>query len=138
MTIFATDSQRLSTVIKYELEPSFGYCRDVVTVNDAAQTYKVGTVLGLVTATGKYKLQDASAVDGSQTAAAIFMADTLGLSHELAIAATTDTPVLVLTRGPAIVAKGALVMGAGTTTAPQKAAVYASLKALGIIAETTI
>lgn len=138
MTIFATDSQRLSTVVKYELEPNLAVCREVVTVNDAAQTYKVGAVLGKITASGKFKLQDAAAVDGSQTAAAIYIGDILGFSRELAILGATDTKVLVLARGPAIVAKGALTVGAGTTTAPQLQAVYDALKAVGISAETTV
>ena len=138
MSVFATDSARLSTVVKYELEPNLGVCREVVVINDAAQNLKVGTVLGKVTATGKFKLQDAASADGSQTAAAIYIGDILGLSHDLAIPGATDTKVLVLARGPAIVAKGALIVGAGTTTAPQLQSVYDALKAVGIYAETTI
>ena len=138
MSVFATDSNRLSTVVKYELEPQESVCREVVTVNDAAQTYKVGAVLGKVTATGKYKLQDAASADGSQVAAGIVIGGVLGFSGDLAITATTDTQVLILARGPAIVAKGALSFGAGTSTAPQKQAVYDALKALGISAETTV
>jgi len=138
MTVLATSSNRFSTVVKYELAPEVRYCRDVVVVNDAAQTYKVGTVLGKVTATGKYKLQDASSADGSETAAAVVIADAQGNSYDMAIPATTDTNVLALTRGPAVVSKDALVMGAGTDTTNEKNAVYASLKALGIIVETTI
>lgn len=139
MSVFATDSNRISTVVKYELEPSYGVCRDVVTVNDAAQTYKVGAVLGKVTAGGKYKLQDAAAVDGSQIAAAIFLGGAAPSNFgDTIIVATTDTPVLVMTRGPAIVAMGTLSFGAGTSTAPQKLAVYTSLRALGIQVEATV
>jgi hypothetical protein len=46
MSVIATFSNRLSTVVKYELEPTMAICRSAVIVNDAASTYKVGTVLG--------------------------------------------------------------------------------------------
>lgn len=138
MSVFATDSNRLSTVVKYELEPNLGVCREVVTLNDVAQTLKIGAVLGKVTATGAYKLQDSSAADGSDVAVAIFLSNQAGNFGDLVVVAATDTKVLVLRRGPAIVAKGALTFGAGTTTDVQKQAIYDALKALGISAETTI
>jgi hypothetical protein len=136
MTVIATDSTRFSAVVKHEYEPQLGYCRDVVTVNDAAQTLKVGTVLGKVTATGKYKVQDAAAADGSQNAAAVLIADSAGLSGDITLANATDTKVLVLTRGPVIVSKDALTMGAGTNLDAEKQAVYDALKALGILCES--
>jgi hypothetical protein len=136
MTVIATDSTRFSAVVKHEYEPQLSYCREVVTVNDAAQTLKVGTVLGKVTATGKYKVQDAAAVDGSQNAAAVLIADVAGNSGDITLANATDTKVLVLARGPVIVSQAALVMGANTDTNGEKQAVYDALKALGIICET--
>lgn len=135
MSVIATDSTRFSAVVKFEFEPSLSYCREVVTVNDSAQTLVVGTVLGKVTATGKYKVQDASASDGSEVAAAVLIADSLGLSRDIALAGSTDTSVLVLARGPVILSKAGLTMGAGTDTTNEKNAVYASLKALGMICE---
>jgi hypothetical protein len=233
MTVLATSSNRFSTVVKYELAPEVRVCRDVLTVNDAAATFKVGAVLGryvaspvgtsaaaagntgngamgaitvtsnanlqlgnytvkitkaaanagdfalrdpqgkvvgtgtvgvafsqagfaftladgatdfvvgdtftiAVTGTEKYKLQDAAATDGSDVAKAVFIADAAGNSGDTAIPANTDTLVLAITRGPVIVAQDALTFGANTDTTAEKNAVYASLKALGIIAETTI
>jgi hypothetical protein len=136
MSVFATDSTRFSAVVKHEYEPSIGTCRDVVTVNDSAVTLRVGAVLGKVTATGKYKLVEATAVDGSQVAAAIVIADSLGNSGDIALAATTDTQVLVLTRGPAIVSSAYLQFGASVDTNSEFIAQYAALKALGIVVET--
>jgi hypothetical protein len=72
----------------------------------------VGTVLGKVTGTGKYKVCQTNAVDGSQTPAAIYIADGLGLSGPLTLAAATDTKAIVLARGPAIVADIGLAFGA--------------------------
>lgn len=55
-TVIGPENQRYS-VVKYELEPALAITREAVTVNEAAaKTYQIGTVLGLVTATGKYKI----------------------------------------------------------------------------------
>jgi len=132
MPIIATDTFRLSHLVKRELWPEQGYTRAVVTVNEAAaKTYAVGTVLGKVTASGKYKIAVQTAVDGSQTADAIVLGD-------YSIAATTDTKVLVLVRGPAIVSKAALVLDATYDTDAKKAAVYAALEAKGVLTNETI
>ena len=131
MAVFATDSQRFSNVVKFEFEPAIGTCRESIVINDAAATLTVGAVLGVVTATGKYKVSKSAAADGSQVPAAVLIADVLGLSHDIALAANTDTKALVLARGPAIVSGPALQLGTGTTLA----AATTALKALGIIVE---
>lgn len=138
MAIIATESNRFSNVVKHEYDPATAYCRDVVTVNDAAATFKVGAVLGKVTATGKYKLVTVAAADGSEVASAVVIADANGNSGDVTIPATTDTKVLVLTRGPVIVSKSMLQLGADVDTDAEKLVVYNALKAVGIIAETTI
>jgi hypothetical protein len=126
MTVFATEARRLSNVVKKELWPETAYCRLVVTVNETtAKQYVPGTVLGKVTANGKYKIAVQTASDGSQVADAIVMG-------EVSIAANTDTKVLVLIKGPAEVSKGGLVLDASYDTAPELAAVYAALEAKGI------
>lgn len=122
---FATEAKRLSNVVKQELWPETGYTRAVVTVNDAAATLVPGTVLGKVTATGKYKVAVQTSDDGSEVADAIVM-------QEIAVPATTDTKVLVLIKGPAIVSKAGLVLDASYNTAGELAAVYAALEAKGI------
>lgn len=122
MSVFATDSTRLSDVVKFEFEPQLGYCRESVILNDSATTLKVGTVLGKVTATGKYKVCLSAAVDGSQTPAAVYIADVTGVSHDLAVANATDTKILVLARGIAILSDAGLTLGTGTTSAAVKTA----------------
>lgn len=125
MPVIATEAKRLSNVVKQELWPETGYTRAVVTVNDVAATLVPGSVLGKVTATGKYKVAVQTATDGSEVADAIVM-------QEIAVPATTDTKVLVLIKGPAIVSKAGLVLDATYNTAPELAAVYAALEAKGI------
>ena len=131
MTVVATSVHTLSNVVKHEYGADFAYCRELVTVNDAAGTLAVGTVLGKITASGKYVRAVQTAVDGSAVAAAVVW-------EAKAIPATTDTQVLCLVRGPSGVSKGGLVLDATYDTAPEKAAVYASLNALGIQTLDTI
>lgn len=132
MATIATDTLRKSNLVKQELFPEQGFNYDVVTVNEAAiKTYAVGTVLGKVTASGKYKICVQTAVDGSQTAAALVVGDQT-------IPATTDTKVLAMVRGPAIVSKDALVLDASHDLQAEKDAIYASLTALGILVAPTV
>lgn len=129
--LIATENFRLSNVLKHEYEPSLGYCRETVVINDAAADLKIGTVLGVVTATGKYKVCVQTATDGSQNAAAVLMEDKT-------IANSTDTKVLALVRGPAIVSKSGLVLDASFDQDTEKAAAYASLAAKGIVASDAV
>ena len=131
MTVIATDATRLSNLVKHELWPETGYCRKEVIVNEAAaKSYVVGTVLGKVTATGKYKIAVETAVDGSKVAAALVI-------EAQSIPATTDTKVVVLVKGPAEVSKDALVLDTTYNDNTKKQAVYDSLEALNINVLTT-
>lgn len=84
----------------------------------AGQNLVRGAVLGKITASGKYTLSLAAAVDGSQVPAAILVDDT--------DASAADKGVLVYTRGD-FIASG-LTLGAGHTAA----SVHAATKDLGI------
>ena len=125
MTLIATEAKRLSNVVKQELFPETGYCRLAVTYNGTAATLVPGTVLGKVTADGKYKIAVQTATDGSEVADAIVMV-------EQTVAATTDTKVLCLVKGPAIVSKDGLILDASYNLDAEKAAVYAALEAKGV------
>ncbi len=125
MPLIATEAKRLSNVVKQELFPETGYCRLAVTYNGTAATLVPGTVLGKVTADGKYKIAVQTATDGSEVADAIVMV-------EQTVAATTDTKVLCLVKGPAIVSKAGLILDATYNLDAEKAAVYAALEAKGI------
>lgn len=140
MAVIATDSQRLSNVIKkYDAPNNPELFNDVLVVNQAAQTtMKVGTVLGKITASGKYIVAKETAVDGSKVPAAIFIGDANGLAQDTVIAATTDTNVLALVRGKVVVSKDALFLDATYDDNTKKATAYAALKALGIFVEATV
>lgn len=125
MAVIATDKTRLSHVLKAELYPELAYCRTVVTVNDTAQTLELGTVLGKVTANGKYKVAVETAVDGSKVGAGIVI-------EAKTIANGVDTQVLVLTRGPATVSKAGLVIAASYDNGTKLGVLYADLEAKGI------
>lgn len=132
MAVISTENFRLSNLVKYELEPSLAYCREVVTANEASETeYVIGTALGKVTADGKFKVSDEAAVDGSETVDALVIED-------VTVAAATDTSVLVLKRGPAIVSKDAIVLDASYDDNAKKQAAYDALEALGILVNTTV
>ena len=131
MTVQFVDTSRFSNLVKGELWPHTGFCRKEVVVNEAAaKTYAVGTVLGKVTATGKYKIAVETAVDGSKVAAAVVISDA-------SIGAAVDTKLVVLVKGPAEVSQGALVLDATYDDNTKKGVVYASLEALNINVLTT-
>ena len=127
-----TRTTRLGAVLQFEERPEYGYCRKVVTVNEeTAKNYVVGTVLGKVTADGKYKVLEATAVDGSKDFGGIYTGSPDG--HDVqAIPASTDVEVVILYRGPAGVGDGYLVFGESVDTAGEKEAVYAQMDAVGI------
>ena len=131
MTVIAQDTSRFSNLVKGELWPHTGFCRKEVVVNEAAiKTYAVGTVLGKVTATGKYKIAVETAVDGSKVPAALVISDA-------SIAAATDTKLVVIVKGPAEVSQGALVLDATYDDNTKKGVAYAALEALNINVLTT-
>lgn len=132
MPLIATDTPRLSHLVKHEYEASMGFCREAVTGSNAtATTWLVGTVLGKITATGKYIVAKETAVDGSKVPAAVVI-------EEKTLAAATDTKVLTIARGAAILSKGALILDATYNDATKLAAAYAALEAKNILINETI
>jgi hypothetical protein len=122
-----TMERTLGDVLKHEYNPNT--CREVLTLLTGT-SYLVGHVLGKITASGKYTLCNPAAADGSQTAAAVVLFDTDASGGD------KTSPLLV--RGPAILAKNQLRFHANVDTQPEKDAIYASLKALGIIVQDDV
>lgn len=87
------------------------------------QKLSAGTVLGKITASGKFTILAPAASDGSQTAAAIL--------HDNVDATAADKSATVLVRD-AEVNTAELTFPVGIT-APQRAAALASLAAAGVI-----
>ena len=132
MPIIATDTKRLSALVKHEYEPSLGFCRNVVTVNEAAASdYVIGTVLGKITASGKYVAAKETATDGSKVPAAVVL-------ENKSIAAATDTKVLAAVRGQMILSKAEVVLDATYNTDAKKATALAALEALGILVNDAV
>lgn len=131
MAILAVDNQRKSNVVKFEAYPELGFHQERAIINDVAATIKAGTVMGKVTATGKWKVAKQAASDGSQNASGVYVGNLLGDFVDMTVAATTDTPALILVRGPVILANGTvagqgLIWDATFTTQAQKDAAFAA------------
>jgi Bacteriophage lambda head decoration protein D len=131
MSIVSIENQTLSNLVKRQLWNDTNYNSEVVTINDSAATLQIGTVLGKVTATGKYKVAIQSAVDGSQVADAVVERVTI-------VPNATDTLILTISRGPCSISKGALILSSTYSTQAMKDIVYASLTAKGMQVLETI
>jgi len=107
-------------------EAARDYCREVVTIatGGANPVLEPGTVLGKITASGKYAAHDPAAVDGTETVVAVLWGN--------ADATAADVDAVVLLRGPAIVNNNDLVF-AGTPTGPEITAAHVALAAVGIL-----
>ncbi|KRG85652.1 head decoration protein [Stenotrophomonas sp. CW117] len=116
-----TEGLNLGDLLKYEA-PNL-YSRDQITVG-AGQNLPLGTVVGLVTATGKLKQIDPSATDGSQYAAGVLM--------QAVDATLIDREDGLMLARHAIVADHALAWPAAITSA-EKLAAIAQLKSLGVL-----
>jgi hypothetical protein len=119
----------LGDLLKFELNAS--YCRETVTLK-AGTNYALGAVLGRITATGKYRLSPAAQVVGdesAETALAVLIAPV--------DATAADRTGLVIARGPAFVAKAALVFDASVDQPAEKTAKHAQLAAAGLVPRDT-
>jgi hypothetical protein len=119
----------LGDLLKYELNAS--YCREAVTLK-AGTDYALGSVLGRITASDKYRLSPAAEVvgdEGAEVAMAVLI--------EAVDATAGDRTGLVVGRGPAIVSKAALVFDASIDDAAKTAAKHAELSAAGIVPRDT-
>ena len=126
-------------VVIYEEDREVGWTREGVVVNETVDTvYGHGHVVGKVTATGKYKLCNPSAADGSQNAAGIVRWQSNANGGDFTVKAITDTRIVISTRGGMILSKDGIRFGPGFTTQVQKDAAIAQLDALGIRSTVTI
>lgn len=119
----------LGDLLKYELQGS--YCRETVTL-EAGTSYALGSVLGRITASGKYRLSPAAQVvgdEGAEVATAVLI--------EAVDATAGDKTGLVVARGPAIVSKAALVFDASVDDAAKTAVKHAELSSAGIVPRDT-
>lgn len=128
MTVL-TMSPTLGDLLKFELNGN--YCRETVTLK-AGTAYALGSVLGRITASAKYRLSPAAQVvgdEGAETATAVLL--------EAVDATGGDKTGLIVARGPAIVSKAALVFDASVDQVAEKTAKHVQLAAAGIIPRDT-
>jgi hypothetical protein len=118
-----TEQPSMGDVLKYEVNPN--YTRETVTLL-AGMPYPVGSVLGQITASGKYKLATSGGTDGAQTATAVLL---------YAVDATlADATGIVVARGPSIVSRAGLVYDGTVDDGTKITAKIAQLAAVNIIA----
>ena len=118
-----TEQPSMGDVLKYEVNPN--YNREVITLLQG-MPYPVGSVLGQITASGKYKLATATGSDGAQTASAVLL---------YAVDATlADATGIVVVRGPSIVSRAGLAYDATVDDGTKITAKITQLAAVGIIA----
>jgi hypothetical protein len=106
------------------------------TLADGATDFVVGDTFTIaVTGTVKYKRVEATAIDGSQKAAAIYVGGITPQTsyNKSTIAATTDTSVVAIVRGSVLYKKQGLVFGASVGTQAELDAAYAQLEAKGML-----
>ena len=109
------------------------------TLADGATDFAVGDSWTVeVVGDYKYKMVEATATDGSAKAVAIYISANDGSFGTSTIAATTDTSVIALVRGAAIVGKETLTYGASIDTTAEKTKLYSELEAIGIICRSQI
>ena len=101
------------------------YSRDEVTIASGADL-EPGTVLGIVTANGKYKKSVQNATDGSQTAVAVL--------YTSAKAEDADVTDAVIIARDAQLRRGGLVFDTSYGTKTKRDAAVAKLKTKGLIA----
>ena len=100
------------------------YTRETVTIASGAGKLEPGTVLGKITAGGKYTTLAPAATNGSQNAA--------GILWDKVDASAADAPGVVMLRGPAIVNHHEIIWPDGASEAQITAATTA-LATIGII-----
>ena len=118
-----TEQPSMGDVLKYEVNPN--YTREVITLLQGLP-YPVGSVLGKITANGKYTLSAATGADGAQVAVAVLL---YPVNATLA-----DAVGIVVARGPSIVSRAGLAYEGTVNDAAKITAKIAQLAAVGIIA----
>jgi hypothetical protein len=108
-------------------EANFHRSRENVTIL-SGQDLKAGTVLGKITASGKYVAYDSNNGDGEETAAGILLAD--------CDASDADTPAAIIARDAEV--NGEELVYKTATPAVDEAGAVTDLLALGIIVRTDL
>ena len=117
-----TETNKIGDVVGYEAGES--YSRKAVTIASGAGILKTGTVLGKITASGKYLTAETDAVDGSQTAVAVLLDDI--------DATSADKTAKIVVRHATLKTSG-LIYGATVDDSAKKQTKRDELEAVGIV-----
>lgn len=117
-----TQPPSMGDVLKYEVNPN--YTREVITLL-AGLSYPVGSVLGKITASGKYTLSPATGSDGAETASAVLL--------DAADATLADATGIVVMRGPVIVSRAGLAFDASVNDGTKITTKLTQLASAGIV-----
>jgi hypothetical protein len=115
-----TESNSLGDWLKFEEDNL--YSRDEVTVA-SGQNLATGTVVGVITSSGKVTQLAPAASNGSENAAGVLL--------NAVDASAADKPGVIIARHAICSDKG--LIWPGSITGPQKTAAISQLKALGIL-----
>lgn len=118
-------NKHMSDVVKYDVQ---SYSRDDAIIASGSGELEIGTVLGVVSASGKFKPVNPDATTGEQVAAAVLLT--------AVDASEADADAVVLSRH-ATVADGGLIWPSDITDA-EKASAVAELAAVGIISRKEV
>lgn len=119
-----TKTEHLGTGAFLKSEGAGHISRDSIVIASGAGALLAGTVLGKVTASGKYLAHSPAGVDGTQNAAAVLLADVDATSAD-----AEGVGILRL----AEVWKDRLVWGAGVTTTQHKTDALVELASTDVI-----
>lgn len=123
-----TEDNRLDDVLLWEGDAR--YSRDVVTLSFAgAATWKVGTVLGKITANGKFRISNDGGSDGTEVAVAV-------LAETVTASGAGDVKAVAIRR-LAICKKLGLQWDASYDTQNKKDAAMVELEAVGILSRVS-
>jgi hypothetical protein len=117
-----TEGRHAASFVLIEAEGQFS--RETITIASGAGVVKAGTVLGKVTASGKYVPSPATGADGSQVGAAVALYE---------VDATSADVETVAVARHTIVNSNLLFYAASVNDNTKKATKNAELKAIGIV-----
>jgi hypothetical protein len=121
------ENKNLGDLLKYETDKN--YCREVVTVA-SGQNLKLGTVVGIKTATDEVKIASIASqeTDGSDVAVGVILED---------VDATGGAKKALMIARDAIIASGAVVFP-NSASADQKKKIKKDLEARGLVIRQSV
>ena len=119
MATLISEGRYASDWLKREADSHFS--REEVVIVSGAGIVKTGTVVGKITASGKYKPVTVAAVDGSE--------DPAGILLETVDATSADKTAVIIARDAIVVHQG-LLYGADVDSSGERATIHAALGAL--------